>query len=118
MQGMSEEELKLLKAEIKAEVLKDITGKDYKTANSKMGVFDQVRDRYKKPLYDTYGTVTYWKVWEHIRGLACLMSGVRYVRDLSPSKEMLAADIAEKLCQMAIQQKDIKSIANVAKKEG
>ena len=92
------------KADLKAEIIKEITGRDLKIVNSKHGELDKVRNKYKKPLYDRYGTYHFAQVWDNIRRLGCYMVGVRYVRDLTPSKEQKAAEIIEKLCEMALKE--------------
>jgi hypothetical protein len=97
---MESSDIEKLKAEIKAEILKEITGQPLKP--DRCGVFDEVRNRYKKPLFETYGTYHWDRVWSFIRQLSCYMAGVRYVRELSPSAEIKAAAVAEKLCKMAI----------------
>jgi hypothetical protein len=89
-----------LKAEIKAEVLNEITGQPLKS--DRHGVFDEIRNKYKQPLYDVYGTYHYARVWDLIRQLSCYVAGVRYVRELGPSAEIKAAVMAERLCQMAL----------------
>jgi hypothetical protein len=103
---VTDKELQQLKNDIKAEVLKEITGKDYKAVNSKSGVFDKVRDKYRMPLLEKYGVYHFDQVWVHIRRLSCYMAGVKYVRDLTPSKEMIAAEIAERLCNMAVEDRE------------
>jgi hypothetical protein len=105
---MQIDDIERFKAEIKAEVIKEITGKDYKAANSKTGVFDEVRDKYKKPLRDTFGICVWSEVWDNIRRLSCRIAGVRYVRDLTPSMEFKAAEIAETLCKMALESREDK----------
>jgi hypothetical protein len=102
----TDERAKLI-ADIKAEVMKELTGKDLKSVNSTCGPFDMVRGKYQKPLYEKYGTYYYAQVWEHIRHLSCYMVGVRYVRDLNPSKEEIAAKIAEELCEMALRNEEV-----------
>ena len=97
---MSKEEIEKLKADIKAEILKDITGKPLK--HDRNGVFDKVRDEYKEALHKAYGTYHYDQVWQAIRKLSCYMSGVNYVRELSPSSEFKAAEVAKILLEMAI----------------
>jgi hypothetical protein len=100
-----DERIKLI-ADIKAEVVKDLTGKDFKSVNSKYGSFDRVREKYRKPLYEKYGCYYWAQVWDNIRRLTCYMVGVRYVRDLTPSKEEMAAEIAETLCNMALEERE------------
>lgn len=97
-------DIEQLKADIKAEVLKELDKRDYKAANSKVGPFSEVREEYKDKLYEIYGSVWFWQVWDNIRKLSCSMAGVRYVRDLTPSLEVKAADYARTLCKMAIKE--------------
>lgn len=96
-------DIQQLKADIKAEVLKELTNKDYKAANSTTGPYGEIREKYKKPLLDKFGTYYFDQVWQHIRKLACYYVGVRYVRDLTPSKEAVAAECAETLCKMMLE---------------
>lgn len=103
---MDKAKLEKLKADLKAEILKELDGRDYKAANAKTGAFSKVREEYKSKLYDTYGTVWYWQVWENIRKLSLHMAGVRYVRDLTPSLEENAASYARILCEMAVKKED------------
>lgn len=95
-------DIEILKADIKAEVLKELDKRDYKAANSKTGAFSEAREEYKDKLYEVYGSVWFWQVWENIRKLSCSMAGVRYVRDLTPSLEEKAATFARILCEMAV----------------
>lgn len=101
---MSNEEIQKLKADIKAEILQDITGKPLK--HDRNGVFDEVRDKYKDELHKAYGTYHYDQVWQCIRKLSCYMAGVNYVRELSPSLEFRAAEGAEVLLQMVIKARE------------
>ena len=102
---MNSQELEKLKADIKAEVLKELTNKGFQTSGTKMGVYDEVRERYKKPLYEAYGVYHFDQVWQIIRRLSCYKAGVRYVRDLTPSKEIEAAKFAEMLCEIMLEGK-------------
>lgn len=100
---MDTQEIEKLKADVKAEILKEITGKDYQTNGSKLGVYDEVRKKYKKPLLDAYGVYHFDQVWQIIRRLSCYKAGVKYVRDLNPSKEIEAARFAELLCKQMLE---------------
>ena len=107
---MTQDEVQKLKDDLKADIIRELTGKDYKAANSTTGEFSKVRDKYMQKLHEAYGHVWYAQVWDNIRRLSCFMAGVRYIRDLCPSKELIAADIAEKLCIMAIEAREAKAI--------
>lgn len=49
------------------------------------------------PMYELFGSVVFWTVWELIRKLTCLICGCGYVRQLKYYDE--ANEIAERLCQ-------------------
>lgn len=51
----------------------------------------------KSPMYELFGSVVFWTVWELIRKLTCLICGCGYVRHLQYRDE--ASEIAERLCQ-------------------
>lgn len=48
-------------------------------------------------MYELFGSVVFWTVWELIRKLTCLICGCGYVRQLKYYDE--ANEIAERLCQ-------------------
>jgi hypothetical protein len=107
---MTKDEIDQLKADIKAEILKELTGKDSVTPTSDRGLYNKVRSKYKNKLYAVYGVYHYAQVWDHIRRLSCYMAGVKYIRELTPSSEIKAAEIAEKLCIMAIESKELSKV--------
>ncbi|MCY9758932.1 hypothetical protein M5X00_32455, partial [Paenibacillus alvei] len=94
---MTDSELKMLKADITAEVIKELTGKDLRTAQDTSRPLAQVYARYKDSLYKKFGIVTYAQAWDSIRKLATFRAGHRYVRDLLPSEEAEAAEFAESI---------------------
>lgn len=49
------------------------------------------------PMYELFGSIVFWTVWEVIRKLTCLICGCGYVRQLKHREE--ANEIAERLCQ-------------------
>lgn len=51
----------------------------------------------RSPMYEVFGNVVFWTVWELIRKLTCLICGVGYVRQLKDHDE--ANEIADRLCQ-------------------
>jgi len=102
---MTEQEILMLKADVTASVIKELTGKDLRVAQDISRPLAQLYARYKKPLYEKFGPVTYGQAWEAIRKLATLRAGHRYVRDLLPSEEADAAEFAENLLlQMGIEE--------------
>ncbi|NRG47348.1 hypothetical protein HRF87_21720 [Bacillus sp. CRN 9] len=104
---MSEEEKKLLVADLKAEIMKDLTGKDFRVAQDTSKPLAALYAKYKKSLFDKFGPVTYAQVWDSVRKLATYRSGHKYVRDLLPSEEVEAAEFAESLLtQMGIEVSD------------
>ena len=98
-------DIEKLKAEIKADVLKELTRKDYHNPQKYGSSFNEIRGKYKDELHKTFGNITYWKVWERIRDLSKYIVDVEYQRDFSPSKCEKAAEIAEFLCKYAIEQR-------------
>ena len=98
---ISEQDREAIKAELKSEILQELTGDDPHT-NSEGGPYNVVREKYKKLLYETFGGYHYDQVWQLIRRLTCYLSGVRYVRQIGPSVEYKAAQYAELLCKLAI----------------
>jgi hypothetical protein len=107
---MTKDEIDQLKADIKAEVIKELTGKDYKSTNCGTGAFASVRNKYRKDFLKTFGVYHCAMVWDNIRRLTCYMVGVKYIRELTPSLEIKAAEIAEKLCVMAIESKELSKV--------
>ncbi|MFD2334647.1 hypothetical protein ACFSR7_35845 [Cohnella sp. GCM10020058] len=97
---LTPDELALIKADIKAEVIKELTGNDIRTAQANDRPLAGVYQRYKKPLYEKYGVVKWAKTWDAIRMLTTFKLGHRYVRDLLPSEEEKAAKFAEGLLLM------------------
>ena len=49
------------------------------------------------PMYEVFGNIIYWQVWELIRKLTCVVCGRQYVRHLSSVS--YADEVAEKICQ-------------------
>lgn len=97
----------LLKADLRAEILKEITGQDLRVSQDATKPLMQVWNAYKRPLYKKFGTVTYHQVWECVRKLATFRAGHRYVRDLLPSEEEEAAEFVESiLTQMGVEPED------------
>jgi hypothetical protein len=98
-----------LKAEIKAEVIKELTERDFHTQNTpKNDPFNAVRMKFAKckgPLNETFGNYTYARVWESIRAISAACTGTKYIRDLSPIKSEKAAEIANYLCEYVIEQR-------------
>lgn len=109
---LSPEDLEIIKAQIKAEVMKDLAQQDFHTAQ-KSDPFNEVRNKYAKPqgpIYKVFqnagGYVYGWgQAWEAIRKLSILCVGCRYVRDLTPEKSEKAAEIAESLCKYLIEKR-------------
>lgn len=103
---LSPEDLELIKAQVKAECMKELTGQDYHT-KAKYDPFGDIRNKYAKnngPLNVALGRGgTYYKAWECIRQLAVFAVGERYVRDLTPEKSVKAAEIAEFFCKYLIE---------------
>jgi hypothetical protein len=95
-----------LKAEIKAEVVKELTNKDHMASNKERGPFAEIRNKYRKRLYEVFGVYHYAVVWDNVRRLSCYMAGVKYLRELTPSLEIKAAEYAEQLCIKAIESRE------------
>jgi hypothetical protein len=58
---------------------------------------DNTTKRKQSLMYEAFGPVTYWMVWELIRKLTCIICGCGYVRQLSNREQ--ANEVAELLCQ-------------------
>jgi len=97
-------EIELLKADLKAEIIKELTGQDLRVAQDISKPLAILWAKYKEPLYKKFGPVTYAQVWDCVRKLATFRAGHRYVRDLLPSEEVEAAEFAESiLMQMGVE---------------
>ena len=94
-----------LKADLKAELIKELTGKDLRIANDKSKPLAIVREKYRKQLYEKFGIGTWANVWDSIRKLSVYRTGNIYLRDLKPSDEEEAAVFAENLLiQMGLEE--------------
>jgi hypothetical protein len=91
------EQLELLKADITTQVIRELTGQDLRTVQVHPKPLLETWKKYRKPLYEKFGPVTYAQVWDCIRKLAVFRAGHRYVRDLLPSEETDAAEFAESI---------------------
>ncbi len=61
---------------------------------------DKKSNNKNTPMYEMFGSVVYWTVWELIRKLTCIICGCGYVRHLSYMKNQDEVNmIAETLCQ-------------------
>lgn len=107
---MNTEEKEALKQEILAELEERFKGVAIR--EDVQGVLAEVRDKwfrdatggnpyYGSTMYQLFGSITYWKVWETIRKLVCLICGCGYVRQLGYIKDREKVNrIAEILCQI------------------
>jgi hypothetical protein len=91
---VTEQERALLIADLKAEIIKDLTGKDLRTAQSGPGALKELYQEFRGPLYEKFGVGTWASAWDCIRKLAVYKQGKTYVRDLLPSEEKEAAEFA------------------------
>lgn len=96
------------KEALKEEILEELEErfKGVAIREDTQGVLSDVRNKWFKdantcnretPMYELFGAITYWTVWELIRKLTCLICGCGYVRHLKYRDE--ANEIAETLCQ-------------------
>src|SRR5690606_1750862 len=85
----------LLKADLKAEIIKELTKQDIRVAHDMTKPVAQVWKKYNEPLYGKFGVLPYHQVWECVRKLATYRAGHKYVRDLLPSEEESAPEFAE-----------------------
>lgn len=101
---MTEQEKELLLDELEKRIEKKYKG--CLTREDTQSVLKNVRDKWftydairgpKSPMFNLFGTIIYWQVWENIRKLTCVICGCQYVRHLSRVKD--AEEVAEKLCQ-------------------
>lgn len=97
---LNPDELAILKADIKAELIKEITGQDVRVAQRADRPLAGVYQQYKKQLHEKFGVYKWAKTWDAIRLLTTFKFGHRYVRDLMPSEEVQAAKFAEALLIM------------------
>lgn len=106
---MTPEEREALKNEIVAEISEQFKG--IAIQEDVQGVLSDVRNKWFRDcensnrytgsvMFNLFGAVTYWKVWELIRKLVCLICGVGYVRQLGSLNDRERINrIAEILCQ-------------------
>lgn len=106
---MNPEEKEALKQEIINEIEERFKGVVIR--EDVQGILSEVRDKWFRDspsdnrytgsiMFDAFGAVTYWKVWEMIRKLVCLICGVGYVRQLGAvENRKLVLEITEILCQ-------------------
>lgn len=101
---MNEQEKAALKEEILTELEERFKG--IAIREDVQGILSDVRNKWfrdrrsndgKCLMFEAFGPYTYWKVWELIRKLTCLICGCGYVRHLSNKSE--ANEIAERLCK-------------------
>lgn len=97
---LTNNELELIKADIKAEIMKELTGNDIRTPQRKDRPLRTVYDRYNKQLYEKYGVYKWYQIWNAVRLLTTYKLGHRYVRDIMPSEEVEGAKFAEQLLLM------------------
>lgn len=97
---LTAEQLELLKADIKAQVIRELTGQDVRSVQERPKPLLDLWQKYRKPLYEKFGPVTYAQVWDCIRKLATFRAGHRYVRNLLPSEEVEAARFAMQLLEL------------------
>jgi hypothetical protein len=97
---LTAEQLEMIKADIKAQVIRELTGQDVRSVQERSKPLLDLWRKYRKPLFEKYGVGTYAQVWECIRKLATIRTGHRYVRDLLPSEEAEAAEFARKLLEL------------------
>lgn len=104
---MDNEKYEMMKREIKEDILKDLNNRNYRKAMAKNDMFNSIRNEYLKdgPLFEAFGTITFYKVWEHIRRLAIICVDEQYLINLTPEKRERAAKIAEHLCSYCIKVK-------------
>lgn len=97
-------EKEALKKEIMAELETKLKGVVIR--EDTQNILSEVRNKWftnkgfnnkKCPMYELFGSVVFWTVWELIRKLTCLICGCGYVRHLQYRDE--ASEIAERLCQ-------------------
>ena len=102
---LTKEDFELLKSQLKAELVKEVTGRGY-TPNTIHDPLGEVRKKYiNSPdglLFEVVGPYKTWKAWEHIRRLSLEAVGATYVRDLDAVKAQYAASVAEELCTLLI----------------
>lgn len=103
---MTEQEKEALKAEILSDLEEKFKGVAIR--EDVHGVLAETRNKWfkspsggiesKSPMYDAFGACTYWKTWELVRKLVCLICGCGYVRQIE--NKASANEIAESLCNL------------------
>lgn len=95
-EALKEEILSELEDRLKGVVIREDTQSALKEARNKW-FKDEGIGRKRSPMYEVFGNVVFWTVWELIRKLTCLICGCGYVRQLKYHDE--ANEIADRLCQ-------------------
>lgn len=106
---MTEDERNLLMEDIKAAVIKELTGKDLRVAQDNTRALKELYNKYRQPLYDKYGVGTWANIWDCVRKLAVYKMGHVYVRDLLPSEEKEAAEFAEGILKQFVDAEDVQT---------
>lgn len=116
---MTEQEKELLLDELEKRIEKKYKGcltreetrSVLKEAREKWFTYEPLKGQ-KSPMFNLFGNIIYWQVWELIRKLTCIICGCQYVRHLEGVKG--AEEVAEKLCQAVY---DIRREYNAPKEE-
>jgi hypothetical protein len=104
---MTEVEKNVVKSEIIEELQKKydiVPKKQHRRFVRSLKVWITGANRFKdSPFYEAFGPVAYYRAWEHIRGLATLICGESYVRDIEDID--YADDLANELCEFVYQKR-------------
>ena len=99
---MNSEDIKKLKAEIEADLIKKITGRSFNEQGAKGSHINDVFEIYRARLKELYGPFIAYKIWERVRNLSCYAAGALRCDSLTPLNIDKAKHMANTLLQMMV----------------
>lgn len=104
---MSPEERESIKAELREEIMNELSNKQRKRPSGLETVYKRwfygpdSRDKYKNSkMAQAFGNATQWKVWEAVRTLARLVLGKSRVAQLDEADQEAVERVTEAICQL------------------
>lgn len=104
---MNQEEREQLKAELREEILEEMTNKSRKTAPGLKKVYEKwffgpdKKDKFKNSkMEQAFGRSMSWKAWEGIRALAKTHFGISYQSQLINVNQDELERVADAICQL------------------
>ena len=102
---LTTEQLKTLKAEITAEVLREV---DSKRKNKEPYITHQIHKKYENDLFKKFGAVWYDEAWQAVKKLALYKNHLRRVNQITPNNaEQIGQDV-ENILLFLLDRADIK----------